>query len=222
MLPVRTGGKFRHQRQGEAADDELRGVDGDEPVGIQFRALVYVACHHPAQRRIRHVVHGVDGHQHRIGDGRIGDQRGHAPPLRCGIGEDHHDRPRHGREENPWPKFSPTGVGPVGKNSHNRVGHGIPNARKKQDGGSGAGREPKDIRVKICLEQNHRHEDEVGRRIGGAVAGLFKERKFLRVRIHWYYFVTFRTTFCKSSSREELPTMISNSPGSTVNFMWRS
>jgi hypothetical protein len=36
------------------------------------------------------------------------------------------------------------------------------------------------------------------------------------------YFVTVKITFCKSESREELPTMISNSPGSTTYFMWTS
>ena len=33
---------------------------------------------------------------------------------------------------------------------------------------------------------------------------------------------TVRITFCRSASREELPTMISNSPGSTMYFMWLS
>ena len=42
-----------------------------------------------------------------------------------------------------------------------------------------AARQPENVRVKIRLEQNHRHEDEVRGGVGGAVAGLFEERKFL-------------------------------------------
>ena len=34
------------------------------------------------------------------------------------------------------------------------------------------------VRVKIRLEQNHRHEDEVRGGVGGAVAGLFKKGSF--------------------------------------------
>ena len=40
-------------------------------------------------------------------------------------------------------------------------------------------RQAENVRVKIRLEQNHRHEDEIRGGIGGAVTGLFEERKFL-------------------------------------------
>ena len=81
------------------------------------------------------------------------------------------------------------------------------------------------VGVEIQLEQNHRHEDEVRGGVAQAVAGLFDERKFLRLTRSRLIAIASRlfhrrgSTFCKSPSRDELPTMISNSPGSTTNFM---
>ena len=111
----------------------------------------------------------------------------------------------------------------------NRVGHRVPQPRPEQDGGGGAGAQTENVRVKIGLEQDHRHEDEVRRGVGGAVTGLLEERKFLLVVFGFghavlgrNHFTTVKIIFCKSLSREELPAMISNSPGSTVYFMFKS
>ena len=101
----------------------------------------------------------------------------------------------------------------------------------QQNGRRRARREAEHIRVEIRLEENHRHEDEVRGGIGGAVARLFEEGELLVLIRHmtltlsgWCQpgYSTVKITFCKSLSREELPTMISNSPGSTTYFMWRS
>ena len=81
VLAVVAGGELGDQRQRESADDELRGVHRDEAVGVQLGALVQVARHHAAQRRVGHVVHRVERHEQRVGDGGIGDHRAHAPAL---------------------------------------------------------------------------------------------------------------------------------------------
>src|SRR5262245_4477621 len=52
ILTVMTQGKFGDQRESESADDELRRIDGDKTIGIEFSALVEVTSHDPAQSGI--------------------------------------------------------------------------------------------------------------------------------------------------------------------------
>ena len=47
MCAVVADGEFGHQRQGEAAHDELRDVDGDKPEGVELGALVESAVMTP-------------------------------------------------------------------------------------------------------------------------------------------------------------------------------
>jgi hypothetical protein len=46
------------------------------------------------------------------------------------------------------------------------------------------GAEAEDVRVEIRLEQNHRHEDEVRRRVAAAIADFLEEGEFLGGGVH--------------------------------------
>ena len=188
-MAVRTAGsvargEFRHQRQREAADDELRRVHRHETIRVQAGAFIDVAGHHAAERGVGHVVHRVDGHQHHVGDAGVGNHRGGAPPeVRRGVGQDHHDEPRHGGEQDPRAEFAPTRVRAVGEDANDGIGHGVPQTRPQQNHRRRAGRQAENVRVKIQLEQHHRHEDEVRGGVGATVTGLFEDREFLLVML---------------------------------------
>ena len=93
MLAVGTDRKFGHERQGQSAHDELRGVHRDKPVGVQLGPFVHIAGHHATQRGIRHVVHRVDGHQQDVGDGGVSNHRHTTPAFGRGVGQDHEETP---------------------------------------------------------------------------------------------------------------------------------
>src|SRR5262249_39967465 len=125
--------------------------------------------------------------------------------------------------KNPRAELAPASVRAVGKDAHDGIEECVPEPRPKENGGCGARAQPEDVRVKVRLEKDHCHEDEVRGGVGGAVAGFFQEGKFLgRLSHAKIHFATVKVTFCKSQSRDESPIMISNSPGSTTSFIFRS
>ena len=46
-------------------------------------------------------------------------------------------------------------------------------------GSRGAGRQPEYVGIEVELEEDHRHEDEVGGGIPAAIGGFFQERQFV-------------------------------------------
>ena len=172
-------GELGYQRQREAADDELGDIDGDEAEGSELGALIQVAGHDAAQGGVRHVVHRVERHHHRVCDCGVCDQGAHVPTPGRGVGENHYDCPGYRRPQDPRTEPAPARVGAVGEDAHDRVEHRVPQPGPKQNGGGGAGGQAEGVGVKVRLEENHRHEDEIRGRVGGAVARHFKEREFL-------------------------------------------
>jgi hypothetical protein len=101
------------------------------------------------------------------------------PAFGSCVGENHDDAPWDCGPENPRAKLAPSSVGSVGEEAHDRVEEGVPEARPEENRGGCGGAESKRIGVKIRLEENHRHEDEVSSSVGGAVSGYFDDGEFL-------------------------------------------
>ena len=140
VLAVVAGGELGDQRQREAAHDELRDVHRHEAIGIELGALIQVAGHHAAQRGIGHVVHRVERHEHRVGDGGVGDHRPHAPTVGRGVGQDHHHGPGNRSPQHPRAEPAPARPGSVGENAHDRVEEGVPEPRSQENRRGGAWR----------------------------------------------------------------------------------
>ena len=179
VLPVMADGELGDERQRETTDDELRDVHGDKAERVEPGAFVEIGGHDTAQRRIRHVVHRVERHQHRVGDDGVGDHGPIAPAFGRGVGEDHDHGPRDRRPQNPRPEPAPAGAGSVRQHTHDRIEQRVPQTRPEQDGGRGAGRQPEHVGVEIQLEQDHRHEDEVRGGVASAVSDLLADGEFL-------------------------------------------
>ena len=123
--------ELSHQGQGETYHNQLRDHGRDESVGRQEGALVDVARHDTAQRRVRRVVGGVQRHQQNIGQTGIDQAAGH-PEARIRIGQDHGEAPRDGSPKHPWAELSPSCLGAVRHHPHHGIEECIPKTTHQQ------------------------------------------------------------------------------------------
>ena len=132
--------------------------------------------------------------------------------------------------QQPGTKLAPAGVGAVGDDAHDGIEGGGDEADDEKERAGLGGSQAEGVDVIAELQGEHRLEDEVGGHVAEAVAKLLFEGKFLDhsrafsgvISTGHRYFVTCRVSFWRSASREELPIMISKSPGSTTYFMLTS
>src|SRR5271157_5338655 len=210
-----------NHRDGKALNDEAGRVGGELTVGRDAGALIRILSHDGRQGGIGHIVDDVYDAEQDVGDPSVDELRSHAHVWRR-EGQDADDAKRYRCPENPRAEFAPPRGSPVGDYTHD----GAKNRDSQPYGETHVCRlrrsEAESVRVEVQLKCNHELENEVCSHVAETVAELFLDRKscnglsHMNPRLLSVQSLTCKITFCKSESREELPTRMANSPGSTT------
>ena len=163
---------------GEAGYDETGGIGRDLAVRRDAGPLVGVRGHDRRQRRVWHIVDGVDHPKQDVGGPGIDDLAG-----RTDIGsrksEDTNDAKRQCRPQQPGPELAPSRVGAVRNHAHDGIEASHCQADDKEEGSCLRRRKAKGVGVEVQLQGEHGLEDKISGHVAQRIANLFADREFL-------------------------------------------
>ncbi len=163
---------------GEAGYDETRGIGGDLAVRRDAGPLVGVSGHDRRQRRVRHIVDGIDHPEQDVGGPGIDDLGGRTD-IGSRKGEDADDAKRQCRPQQPGPELAPSRVGAVRNHAHDGIEASHRQADDEEKRSRLGGRQAKGVGIEVQLQGEHGLEDKISGHVAQRIANLFADREFL-------------------------------------------
>ena len=163
---------------GEAGYDETRGIGGDLAVRRDTGPLVGVSGHHRGQRRVWHIVDGIDHPEQDVGGPGV-DDLACRTNIRGRKSEDTDDAKRQCRPQQPGPELTPSRVGAVRNHAHDGIEASDCQADDKEKCSCLRRRETKGVGVEVQLQGEHGLKDKISGHVAQRIANLFADRKFL-------------------------------------------
>ncbi len=170
--------KESDHRDGEAGDDEARGIGRNLPVRRNAGSLIRIRRHDRRKRRVWHVVDRVDHPEQDVRRPRINDLCARAD-IRRRERKNADDAKRHRCPQQPGSKLAPFRTCPIGNHTHHRIKASHCQADDEEERSCLRRRKPKGVGVEVELQRQHGLENKICRHVAESVSGLFANRQFL-------------------------------------------